>query len=687
MTIVREIAIIPEPKEILLKKGKFLLDKQHRIVISSDLILIGKLLQKTINRISHLRLNIERIETPERILGITKRKRLTDQYLSSTLDGLGEEGYLMNIGRSELVLRSRQAAGIFYGVQTLIQLLENSLDITSCSIRDWPDMKIRGVHFDLKGVMPTFKYLVEAIKKLSRYKINTILMEYEDKFKYDKHTVINSPIALTKTEIKKLIKVAAQHYIQIIPLVQCLGHVEYVLRHKEYRYVAEDNEIQQFCPLNPKTFQLYKDFVSEVLELHKDSKYFHIGGDETRFLGKCKRCKEKADKEGKEKVYMDYIKQAVRFIKEQGKVTILWDDMLTRGSQPELVKELPEETIIMYWLYGPTTDKIPRLAWQGVRASQRWYHKNYGKVDGSLEDLLPLPDSGYIEEIPEYVMKVYKKYWNTNDFPMMVKAFPYIKFLRDRGYKIIGASAVKDSRDSLFPSLQHIGNIKAWANQIVRHGELGVISTAWARSNTLAQPTAPFELCWYSIIASGEYYWSAQEQVTEEKFDAKFNKIFFGISNSNIIDAMYLLTKAKHESYPKLALRKIEEIEKKVNKNKLNIIYLKLFSRILYHKLWKEAVFHAIEERYYRIENGDITDYELRQLKEWLKGLEDAGSKLSADAKKILLKTMPRLEVDEFISSNWQYDLEKIRIEEYIGLVSHKGKNKIRHFSKNSSKE
>lgn len=665
------MTIIPEPKEVTLKKGRFSIDGQHSIVVSPDLILTGELLQKEIRRLTKFRLNIEKIETPEKILKITKRT--TDRHLFYNLNKLGEEGYIINISRDELTIMGNRPAGIFYGAQTLIQLLEDNLRPKSCLIRDWPDLKIRGVHFDLKGVMPKFEYLVEAIKRLSRYKLNTLLMEYEDKFKYDRHPVINSPVALTKKEIKELIKVAEEHYIQIIPLIECLGHVEYVLRHKEYKYVAEGkDELQQYCPLNAKTLQLYKDFCSEILALHKNTQYFHIGGGETRLLGKCKKCAQKTKRQGKEKLYVDYVKEVCRFIKEQGKIPILWDDMLSRGYQPELVRKLPKETIIMYWLYDPGTDKIPYLLWpgDGCNASQKWYIKNHGEWDSSIEKMVPPPHFGFIEDIPKSVMRIYEKYWDTKSFPMLVKAFPYTKFFKDRGYRVIGASAVRVSKDGpFFPDhILHIANIKQWAHQISKHNELGVVSTAWARSDSLAPPNAPFELCWYSLVASGEYYWSVEKGIGIKEFDQKFNRNFYEIDSSDIIDAMYLLNKTIHESYSQLALKKIEGVEKKIKRNRLNIEYLKLSARMLYHKFWREGVFRYIESIYYKIEKDKITDYELRQGLRYLKELKNTRKDLVKEVKKVLAKTMPALEIDEFIDS--RYSLEKNRIEEYIKLFT-----------------
>ena len=93
---------------------------------------------------------------------------------------------------------------------------------------------------------PKLNYLKEVIKTLSEYKINTLVIEYGDKFAYEKHPALNHKESFSKDEIRELIDFANRHYIEIIPLLQSLGHLDYLLVHKEYVHLKESKNTGSF---------------------------------------------------------------------------------------------------------------------------------------------------------------------------------------------------------------------------------------------------------------------------------------------------------------------------------------------------------------------------------------------------------------------------------------------------------
>ena len=124
----------------------------------------------------------------------------------------------------------------------------------------------------LQGPIPKFEWFIEAIKELAQYKINTILLEYEDKFPYKKHDIINHSLAFDKKQLRKLIETAEENYIQIIPLLQCFGHVDYILKHSEYANMRErQHDSYQYCPSNPETFKLFQELAEQIMPFHKNS--------------------------------------------------------------------------------------------------------------------------------------------------------------------------------------------------------------------------------------------------------------------------------------------------------------------------------------------------------------------------------------------------------------------------------
>ena len=667
--MLEDIVVIPEPKKVKLNRGRFILSKKNVIFLDKERYgKIGRALQKELKKASGFNIPIIHTDLPFASLFISNKDSVKREM--QLPKKLGAEGYFLKTDKKDIVIIGGSEAGLFYGIQTLLQLLEDGLRLRCMEITDWTDLKIRGIHLDLKGAMPTFEYLKKTIRKLAKYKINTILIEYEDKFKYEKHALISSPVALTKEQAKELIDIAKEHYIEMIPLIQCLGHVEYILKHKKYNYLSEcpHKTIQQYCPLNPGTLKLYKELCSEVLVLHKDTRYLHIGGDEPYWLGRCRKCAEKAEKNGRLEIYIDYIKEVCQFIKDKGGTPIIWGDVLSRQARPKLLKELPRDLIIIDWDYKARTDERPMLYWKpGVRISRQWLRKNYGKDWIPSDYIYQKENSGFIEDIPAQTLKSYKKYLDSEHFPKMVNSLPYIRFFQDRGFKVIGASTLGRCENScLFPDYTiRIPNVMQWAKTMVRNNGLGVISTSWAKTETMAPPGAPLEMMWYGMIASAEYYWSA-EKMSEEEFDRKFNYRFYGVKSQEITDSMFLINKELSE----YALEKLNAVSPKVKRNRLNIEYLKVAALMACYQKQKEKIFQgkagigSFEARYHRIVAGNLTPVEKmiirNELTNQLKKLKKSLDELKHKESKIFQKTMPSSEVKEMINSHFLMDAKKI---------------------------
>jgi N-acetyl-beta-hexosaminidase len=161
-------------------------------------------------------------------------------------------------------------AGLFYGIQTLSQLLEDSQDqqieIPACRITDYPEIAYRAVHLDLKHHIDAGHYYYSMIDRLASIKINAIIIEFEDKLRYRKAPLVGAPNAISIEEFAALSKYARDRHIEISPLVQGLGHASFILKHDEYKSLRDDPESDWvFDPLNPATydlqFSLYEDAI------------------------------------------------------------------------------------------------------------------------------------------------------------------------------------------------------------------------------------------------------------------------------------------------------------------------------------------------------------------------------------------------------------------------------------------
>jgi hexosaminidase len=222
---------------------------------------------------------------------------------------------------------------------------------TGSMIAQQKDFAIKGFHLDLRIQVMKIDALKSFAKKLSESGINTLVMEWEATYPFEKHPLIPNRYAYTKEEIKSFINYCSSVGIDVIPLQQSFGHVEYILRHYRYKDLREDQkDYSQVCPLQEEgNKQLFTDLFTELASTHP-SKYFHIGGDETYLLGHCEKCKAKAAIEGTSKLYIDHIKMLCDIVISLGKIPVLWADIALK--HPEAIEQLPKGTILIDWNYG-----------------------------------------------------------------------------------------------------------------------------------------------------------------------------------------------------------------------------------------------------------------------------------------------------------------------------------------------
>lgn len=210
---------------------------------------------------------------------------------------------------------------------------------------------VKGFHLDLRVQVMTMDALKAFARKLHGLGINTLIMEWEGTYPFEKHPLIPNRYAFTREEVVSFIKYCKSLDIDVIPLQQSFGHVEYILRNDRYKELREDQkDYSQVCPLQTRQDSaLLTDLYTDLASTHT-SKYIHIGGDETYLLGHDERCRLMAAKEGKSKLYIDYIRMLCNIVIRLGKKPVLWADIALK--YPDAIKLLPKGTVFIDWNYG-----------------------------------------------------------------------------------------------------------------------------------------------------------------------------------------------------------------------------------------------------------------------------------------------------------------------------------------------
>ena len=270
------------------------------------------------------------------------------------------------------------------------------------------DFPVRGFHVDFRTQVMTMDAMKEFATELAGFGINTLIVEWEATFPYDKHAVISNELAFSPAEVTEFVKYCDGLGIDVIPLQQCFGHVEYILRHERYNSFKEtyELEISQVCPLKKGVVEVFSEIFAEVAALHP-SEYFHIGGDETFLLGKCPRCRSYVEKYGKSSLFVDYIVKMCDAVTALGKRPVLWADIITK--YPEAIDRLPKNAILVDWNYG-------------------WSIKKFGDLDKVLASGLDVWGAPAIRSHPDhYYSTDWKKHFNNQR--------DFIPYAREAGYK------------------------------------------------------------------------------------------------------------------------------------------------------------------------------------------------------------------------------------------------------------
>ena len=308
-----------------------------------------------------------------------------------------EEGYVLIVNKKGAEIQARHQKGLFYGCQTLEQLLEDSRDfnqmIPCMSIEDYPAISYRAVHWDTKHHLDRAEYYYQMIDKLAYYKINAVIWEIEDKLRYTRRPEIGAGNALSKQEIRVISRYAKERNVEISPLIQGLGHASFILKH-HWELRENPRSDWEFCPSDPKTYELQFDLYRDALEAMPDGRYLHVGGDEITAIGIDERCKETGLTPFE--LQMVWLKKVSDFALENGRIPIIWDDMpLKYGdvwnmvnsnlSEQEVAEQwseeklnaaielFPKECIYMRWLYQDPTKP-------GHKKILQWYDKSGLKV-------------------------------------------------------------------------------------------------------------------------------------------------------------------------------------------------------------------------------------------------------------------------------------------------------------------
>jgi hypothetical protein len=211
-------------------------------------------------------------------------------------------------------------------------------------------LKLTAFHIDMNIAQFRGAYLRSWLKELAAQGYNAILWEVENNIRWETCPECVSPDAFSKAEFKDILAYSRSLGLEPIPLLQTIGHCEYVLKNPKYKPLAEvPDRIDQYCPRNPDVAVFLKKWIEEYLEVFGKVRIFHLGADEAYTLGECPRCRAYAAAHSLSELYIDHINAMSRPLADKGIRPAIWGDMVLH--HPEALDKLSRKIIILDWLY------------------------------------------------------------------------------------------------------------------------------------------------------------------------------------------------------------------------------------------------------------------------------------------------------------------------------------------------
>jgi hypothetical protein len=293
---------------------------------------------------------------------IVRLERLSSERAKELFDNPDEAYQIEPAGSRELIIRAGTPAGIFYGLQTVKQLLRGSGKETVLlvpTIRDWPAMAHRGLSDDWsRGPMPNMEFLKREIRTLAAFKYNIFSPYFEHTFAYASTPVAAFPGgSMTPEEGKELVEYAAKYHITIIPEQEAFGHLHHVLKFEQYSGLGETPHGAVLAPGDPGSLPQIGEWFGELAKVFPGP-YAHIGADETSQLG-LGRTHDQVAQQGLGKVYLDFLGKIHQQLAPLHKQLLFWGDIAENS--PELVGTLPKDMIAVSWHYDAAPDFTKNL--------------------------------------------------------------------------------------------------------------------------------------------------------------------------------------------------------------------------------------------------------------------------------------------------------------------------------------
>ena len=374
--VSRGYAVLPVPQEVTLTGKDFALDNRWRLELGGEVkendVAVESLKAALAARF-HLSLagtDSGRLESGVIRLDLRPNSVSIGQATDRNRPALVEQAYRLTLGPRSVKIAASAAPGLFYGVQTLIQLIrrrDGRLCLPEGQIVDWPDVQLRIIYWDDAHHLERLEVLKHAVQQAASFKINGFALKLEGHFQYKSARTVIEPYALARSELQELSDFALRFHVQLIPYLDAPGHVAFVLKHAEYAPLrAFPTSNYEFCVTNPETYKLLLGMYDDLLEATKGTKYFVLSTDEPYYVGlaassQCDEITPARTLGSVGRLLAEFITKAANYLHESGRTVLFWGEYPLKSEE---ISALPSH-LVNGEVYGPEFDSAYKR--RGIR--------------------------------------------------------------------------------------------------------------------------------------------------------------------------------------------------------------------------------------------------------------------------------------------------------------------------------
>ena len=334
----RGYTVIPAPQQVSLGTSDFVFDQGWQLKLDKGIAkddVAVEVLREDLAARFNVQLGTSGKSTGTLSLRIEPGSVSIGTALDSNKRSLEEQAYRIDLHRGAITITANAPTGLFYGVETLVQLLRRDMGtlwLPEGSIVDWPDMQLRHIYWDDNHHLEHVDELKRDLRQAAFYKINGFVIKLDGHFQYKSAPAVVEPYALSPAELQELTDYGLHYHIQLIPYLDGPAHIAFILKHPEYAKLREFPESNyEICSTNPASYKLLEGMYQDLLDANKGVKYFYLSTDEPYYLGlahnsQCNEADLAKQLGSVGKIFAHFVDKAGGYLHDQGRTVVFWGE-------------------------------------------------------------------------------------------------------------------------------------------------------------------------------------------------------------------------------------------------------------------------------------------------------------------------------------------------------------------------